>query len=77
MATYYHYEVRFRGRLVNVCFRYTLYHGAYVVRGKAMRFSLSDRNRLVKKLLAIVERQRRHDEAEWDRTHPDTQGEYW
>ena len=77
MAHYDATYARFRGRLVCVSFRYGCYNGAYVVKGKAMCFSPSDRNRLVRKLLKIASRQQSRDAEEWQRTHPDEEEGYW
>lgn len=50
MATYYNQEVRVRGRLLSVSFRYGSYNGASVKKGKPLKITKDVRARIMKAL---------------------------
>lgn len=58
MATYCNETVQYRGRLVEVSFRYECYNGMYVAKGKPLEFTSRDR----RKVLQILRRRGRVDE---------------
>lgn len=50
MAWYYNQEVRIRGRLVSVSFRYGSYNGARVIEGKPLKFTRGVKRAIAKAL---------------------------